>query len=117
MEQGQDAIDSMLDYLKIIHQCEKDEDTGEMRWLEPARKIKGWIVPIATGFHGITDLKDKVEGQRDTTTQHRFAESAVTLGEFIMPYRLEELDELLWQYHIENDLYLCTQQIQNYSGE
>ncbi|WP_228139785.1 type I-F CRISPR-associated protein Csy2, partial [Acinetobacter baumannii] len=42
-------------------------------------------------------------------TPHRFAESVLTLGEFVMPYRIEHIDQLLWQYHVdlENNLYLC----------
>ncbi|MEI6706618.1 MAG: type I-F CRISPR-associated protein Csy2 [Methylococcales bacterium] len=112
MKQGQDSIDSLLNYLKIIHECKKDDETEKVTWLKPTRKAKGcWIVPIATGFQGLTDLKDHTAGQRDSTTHHRFAESIITLGEFKMIYRLETLDELLWQYKKENDLYLCTQQI------
>jgi len=110
MEQGQDAIDSLLGYLKIQHQCEQDEETGDVTWLKPARKVRGWVIPISTGFHGITELKDKTTGQRDSKTPHRFAESIITLGEFKMPYQLDSLDELLWQYTKEDDLYLCTQQ-------
>lgn len=110
MEQGQDAIDSLLEYLKIRHQCEKEPETGDVTWLKPERKIKGWIIPVATGFHGITELKNNTIGQRDITTPHRFAETIITLGEFKMAYQLESLDELLWRYKKVNDLYLCTQQ-------
>jgi CRISPR-associated protein Csy2 len=33
----------------------------------------------------------------------------VTLGEFVMPYRINDLDDMLWQYHAdtEQNLYLC----------
>ncbi|MGR3219377.1 MAG: type I-F CRISPR-associated protein Csy2, partial [Candidatus Anammoxibacter sp.] len=105
---GQDAINAMLDYLKIFHFSEKDS-LGNVQW-QSKRKIRGWIVPIATGFHGITEL-GVASNQRDPTTQHRFAESIVTLGEFVMPYRIKDLDEMLWHYHvdIENNLYLCQQ--------
>jgi CRISPR-associated protein Csy2 len=67
-------------------------------------------VPIATGFHGITELA-QAENQRDPDTPHRFAESIVTLGEFIMPYRINDLDNMLWHYHTDlaNNLYLCRQ--------
>lgn len=109
MEQGQDAIDALLDQIMIHHQCEKDAETEEVTW-ESRRSSSGWIVPIATGFHGLTKLKQS-KGQRDKNAPHRFAESIVTLGEFIMPYRLDDIDELLWKYTTdeENNLYLCTQ--------
>ncbi len=108
MISGQDAIDAMLAYLTVKHRCEQDEN-GKVVWTS-RRKITGWIVPIATGFHGITEL-GHAQNQRDPETPHRFAESIVTLGEFIMPYRIKDLDDMLWHYHTDekNNLYLCQQ--------
>lgn len=107
-----DSMDILLDNLKSTSSCEKviENDDEKIIWTKPIRKEKGWIVPIATGFYGISDLT-KVKHQRDTTTQHRFAESIVTLGEFVMPYRITNLDNMLWQYSvdIDNNLYLCKQ--------
>lgn len=108
MEQGQDAIDAMLDYLAVHHNCEQDEQ-GDVTWTSK-RKTAGWIVPIATGFQGISDL-GQAKNQRDPGMPHRFAESVVTLGEFRMPHRIYSLDEILWTYHtsLEKNLYLCQQ--------
>ncbi len=74
----------------------------------PSEGQRGWIVPIATGFHGISEL-GSAQNQRDPETPHRFAEAVVTLGEFTMPYHLESIEDLLWHYHYdaENNLYLC----------
>lgn len=112
MEQGKDAIDALLDYLAIHHSCEKD-DAGNVTWLSK-RKTSGWIVPIAIGFHGITEL-GRAKNQRDPDTKHRFAESVVTLGEFRMPHSIHTLDEILWSYHVdlEKNLYLCQQTSQS----
>ena len=108
MQQGQDAIDALLDHLTIHHQCKLDE-TEQVKW-SSSRKTKGWIVPIATGFQGVTELGE-AKNQRDPDTSHRFAESVVTLGEFKMPHKLSSLDEILWRYQFEENtnLYLCTQ--------
>ena len=108
MADGQDGIDAMLDYIKVTHRCETD-DNEKTKWVSN-RKGKGWIVPIATGFHGITELGE-AKNQRDPDTEHRFAESIVTLGEFIMPHRIADLDNMLWHYHADlgNNLYLCQQ--------
>jgi len=108
MEDGQDAIDALLDYLKIYNSSEQNEQ-GDVSW-SARRKTPGWIVPIATGFHGLSSL-GQAASQRDPETPHRFAESVITLGEFIMPYRIDEPDQMLWRYHVdpENDLYLCQQ--------
>lgn len=108
MEQGMDALDGLLDYLTIHHHCDKDEE-GNVAW-SSQRKTSGWIVPIAVGFHGISEL-GQAKNQRDPEVPHRFAESVVTLGEFRMPYRIKALDEIFWYYHadLKNNLYLCQQ--------
>ena len=108
MKGGQDAIDAMLDYLKVTHTSSVDKN-DKVTWTS-SRIEKGWIVPIATGFHGISE-SGIAEHQRDPNTTHRFAESVVTLGEFVMPYRVDDLDNMLWHYHtdLENNLYLCQQ--------
>lgn len=112
MEQGQDAIDALLDYLAIHHSCEQD-NSGNVTWASH-RKTSGWVVPIAIGFHGLTEL-GQAKNQRDPDTAHRFAESVVTLGEFRMPHRIHSLDEILWRYHVDLDknLYLCQQTSRN----
>ncbi len=111
MKAGQDAMDALLGNLVIHHTC--DEQTAEsdvaFKW-SSKRKNKGWIVPIATGFHGLTELGE-AKNQRDANTPHRFAESAVTLGEFKMPHNIKSIDEILWRYQTDqsNNLYICAQ--------
>lgn len=109
MEEGEDALSALLDYLSVHHHSQKNEGKS-VRWTSQ-RKTSGWIVPVATGFQGITEL-GTAKNQRDPDVPHRFAESVVTLGEFKMPYRMNSLGELLWQYHVdsENSLYLCQQE-------
>jgi len=112
MKDGRDAIDALLDYLAVHHACEQ-HNNGNVTWTSQ-RKTSGWIVPIATGFHGITEL-GPAKNQRDPDVEHRFAESVVTLGEFRMPHRISSLDEILWSYDVDlqNNLYLCHQSNQN----
>ncbi|MCY4226225.1 MAG: type I-F CRISPR-associated protein Csy2 [Gammaproteobacteria bacterium] len=117
MERGQDALDAMLDYLVIHHQCEMtgEGEQSTVTWKSARKETghegqRGWIVPIATGFHGISEL-GQAKNQRNPDTPHRFVESIVTLGEFKMPYKLDTAEELFWRYHfdLENNLYLCQQ--------
>lgn len=111
MQQGQDAMDALIDYVAIHHSCEQTED-GSVLWKSrrktQADKPPGWIVPIATGFHGIREL-GQAKNQRDPETPHCFAESLVTLGEFKMPHRFESITDLLWCYQVDkvNKLYKC----------
>ncbi len=106
-EKNMDAMDALLDFLVIHNSSEMNEN--EVLWTSKKRS-SGWLVPIAIGFQGISVLGN-AKNQRDEKTPHRFAESVVTLGEFIMPYKIDSLDEILWHYHFdsENSLYLCKQ--------
>lgn len=103
MEDGKDALEALLDHLKIMHRSTKNDD--EVSW-NSSKKEAGWLVPIATGFQAISEI-GIAKNQRDSKTPHRFAESVVTLGEFVMAHRIKELDDMLWQYHVDQDLYLC----------
>lgn len=106
MNEGKDALDAVLGYLKVTHSSTQDEN-GKVTW-SSKRKTMGWLVPIAVGFQGISEV-GQAKNQRDANTPHRFAESVITLGEFLMPYRIKSMDQLLWQYHVDlkNNLYLC----------
>lgn len=124
MEQGQDALDALLDYVAVHHHCTQEEQNGKpiVHW-QSKRKTTGsdgqtgWIIPIASGFHAISPPA-QAKNQRDADTPHRFAESIVTLGEFKMPYKIENIDALLWhyQYQPENNLYLCQQSVTETDG-
>lgn len=107
MNEGKDAIDSMLDYLVRTTDININE-SHQVTKSKPYKKEKGWIVPIAIGYQGISEL-GQIKNARDETTPHRFAESVITLGEFKMPYHFETIDEMIWRYqeYQENDLYLC----------
>ncbi|WP_319380508.1 type I-F CRISPR-associated protein Csy2 [Thiomicrorhabdus sp.] len=87
MNQGQDALDAMLDSQALHYECEQT-DEGKVIWHKAKRKQSGWIVPISIGYQGISEL-GFAKHQRDETTPHRFAENVVTLGEFKMPFRFQ----------------------------
>lgn len=105
MKKGKDALQALLHYTSVHNSYEADEE----KWIAK-RATSGWIVPISVGFQGISEL-GKAKNQRDSETLHRFAESVVTLGEFKMVYKIESLDEILWEqtFDQQNDLYLCKQ--------
>ncbi|MFC0351205.1 type I-F CRISPR-associated protein Csy2 [Undibacterium danionis] len=106
MTDGEDVLTALISHLSVQHRSEQDAD-GKVSWTSKRRE-SGWLVPIAVGFQGISEL-GKAVNQRDTDTPHRFAESVVTLGEFVMPYRIQNLDHMLWQYHADQakNLYVC----------
>lgn len=107
MEQGQDALDALHGLMQIYDRSEVLESgEGRSRW---RRQQAGWLIPIAVGFQAISSLVVGVEQSRDRLTPHRFAENLVTMGEFMMPHRLESLASLIWRYQVAGDLYTCTQ--------
>lgn len=122
MEEGQDAMDALLDYVVVENHCvEKiSEDDSErekktqFEW-RSQRKTSGWIVPIAIGYQGISPL-GQAKNQRDPDTPHRFAESVVTLGEFILTNRINDIYEILWGFDFieSQNLYLCQQLVSNF---
>ena len=103
MNSGKDALESLLHYSGIHNEYDEENE----KWISK-KATSGWIVPIAVGFQGISEL-GIAKNQRDPDTLHRFAESIVTLGEFKMVYKIESIDEVLWEYEFdqENDLYIC----------
>ena len=100
-------MDALHGALQLIYTC-TDLGNDQGQW-QASRKQSGWLVPIATGFHALTPAA-LADNQRDSSTLHRFAESVVTLGEFKMPIRCESVNEIIWRYQQDGDLYLCTQQ-------
>ncbi len=105
MENGQDAIDALLDLLAVHHQCNIVDE--KVQWTS-ARNQKGWLVPIAVGFQGVSPIGHALN-QRDPDSPHSFAEALVTLGEFKMAHHIEELESVLWRYQadIDKQLYIC----------
>lgn len=110
MQEGKDAMASMLECIQTTREAESLNDDSII-WSMPYKKYDGWLVPIAVGFRGISEV-GKAKNQRDSKTLHRFAESVMTIGEFVMPYRLPSINSMLWRYEVDlnQSLYLCKNQ-------
>lgn len=105
IDSGRDSLSRLLDYIAVHNTLSVTDEKRE--WVK-TKELPGWLVPIAVGFRGISEL-GKVKNQRDITKPHRFAEPIVTLGEFKLPYRVTSIDEIMWHYEYESDgnFYLC----------
>jgi len=100
-----DAIEAIMELVQVWN-SPIDESGKEWK----ADKISpGWLIPIACGYQGISPFT-RSAFERDEETPHRFAESIVTMGEFLMPYRLKTFDDALWAYDYdqEKSLYICS---------
>lgn len=105
MQTGQDALDALIDYLAIHQSCTQENE--KIEW-KSGRKEKGWLVPIAVGFQGVSPIGQALN-QRDADTLHRFAEALVTLGEFKMAHHIDDIESILWRYQtdLDKNLYFC----------
>lgn len=106
--EDEDALDALLHGLDVVQTAEKDENGKVTHWQAQKEVQNGWLLPIAVGFKDLSGAR-QVANQRSIDYEHHFVEPVVTLGEFVMPYRLFNIDEMMWHYHYdaEQGLYLC----------
>lgn len=106
------SIEALLDISSVKYQTQEiaaGDGGSETIW--STRPRKGWLVPIAVGFHALSEIHapGAVRNTRDRETPFRFAESVVSLGEWISPHRAVHPADLLWHTNDDpgNSLYLC----------
>ena len=89
-EDGKDSIDTLLDVI------------------QRKKASNGWVIPITVGFRDLSGAV-VVKDQRSYEWEHHFAEPICTVGKFVMPYRFEHLDDMMWHYEYDKPqgLYLC----------
>lgn len=113
-QQAADAelLDSLLDFVAIQHRAEQAE--GEVSWRQQPKPGPGYLVPIAVGYQAISPLHapDSIPSSRDRETPFRFVESIYSLGQWISPHRVDDLDSLLWRYRHQEPNYLCENRYQ-----
>ncbi|MBV5311520.1 type I-F CRISPR-associated protein Csy2 [Chromatium okenii] len=111
-------LDAWLDLSRLNINCQKGGSEGidsleTVEWIIDKRV--GWLVPIPVGFAALSDLHlpGTVNGARDMKTPFRFVETVYSVGQWISPNRLKNLDDLVWvtdhdpDHPTEYDLYRC----------
>ncbi len=110
-------LDAWLDLSRINHRATsktvKDEATGEsaeqVEWATDTRP--GWLVPIPVGYAALSELHPPggVAGARDPTVPFRFVEAVYSIGQWVSPHRLRDIDQLTWKtdYNATTGLYRC----------
>lgn len=105
------ALDALLDLcrLNIEPNIENPDNPNELKW--GVRKKQGWLVPLPVGYSALSPLynKGEVMNTRDDNSPFRFVESIYSLGEWIGPHRIENLEQLLWQSEFDSptETYRC----------
>ena len=86
---------------------------GKVEWQHDRPAGSGWIVPIPVGYGALEKAETYPAGQvanaRDSTTPFRFVESLYSIGQWISPHRLSDVNQLLWYTttDTESGLYRC----------
>ena len=80
----------------------------------------GYLVPIMVGYKAISPVYEqcKVKNTRDYETPVCFVEAVHSVGEWMSVHRIktgDELENCLWNYHYEENWYLCKQLLNNQS--
>ena len=111
-------LDALLDFsrLNIVPGLPHPDSPDEVRW--DVRGKTGWLVPLPIGYSVLSSLysSGEVQNTRDGSTPFGFAESLYSLGEWISPNRVENLDQLLWhtESQPENGIYCCVNRYSSY---
>ena len=110
-------LDAWLDLSRLNHRATRhqtqDDKTGEaLETIEWAADLRaGWTVPIPVGFAALTaqHLPGTVAGARDGRVPFQFVESVYSIGQWISPHRLREVDALMWRpsHDSATGLYRC----------
>ena len=115
---GATLLDAWLDLSRLNHRATRhktpDEKTGEpletIEWVTDTRP--GWTVPIPVGFAPLTALHPPgtVAGARDARVPFQFVESVYSIGQWISPHRLSDVDQLMWRpsHDPATGLYRCS---------
>jgi len=102
-------LDAFLDLSRFNYRAEI-LGNGKVKWGADREKGSGWIVPIPIGYAALSPLHEAgaVRNARDSGTPFRFVESLYSIGQWISPHRLRDVDELLWESdsHAEEGFYL-----------
>lgn len=120
-QQQSDAelVNAWLDFSALKYQAKPKLKEGELEptekteaeWVRMDKLAKGWLVPITNGYKAISDVyaAGEVANARDTTTPVCFVEASHSIGEWRSLHRIQQITDMLWHYHHEQDWYLCRQ--------
>ena len=105
------SLDALLDLSRLNFEPGEfnPENPETFEW--GIRKKPGWLVPLPVGYAALSPLHGagEVENARDDSTPFRFVESLYSLGEWVSPHRMTNLNQLLWHStaDTEKGLYRC----------
>lgn len=106
-----ELFDAWLDFSKLVYKAHTD-DNNKVTWHHCEKPAPGYLVPIMTGYKGISPLYEAgtVNKARDHSYPFQFVEPIYSIGEWLSPHRAikpSQFKRLFWHYQCQNDWYLC----------
>lgn len=121
MQNNPDAefIDAWLDFTAMKYKAkpllkENEQEPNEKtkaEWIRLDKPARGWLVPITNGYKAIAPLypPEEVANTRDPDCPFCYVEAVHGIGEWRSLHRIQNVADILWQYHHEPGWYLCRQ--------
>lgn len=97
------VLDAWLDLSRWNHRAVRSGEDSAATWQTDGRV--GWAVPIPVGYAALSELQapGNVAGARDNRTPFRFVETIWSMGQWVSPHRLQNLDDLFWYARVDGD--------------
>ncbi|MGA8165033.1 MAG: type I-F CRISPR-associated protein Csy2 [Waddliaceae bacterium] len=108
------TFEALLDFYTLKSRSltpkEKGFESDNVKWNLIPKLFRGWIVPIQVGYKAISPLYEKgeVACARDMNVPFRFVEAVYGLGEWVGLHRIKDIGSIIWRYHYEQDMYVCS---------
>ncbi len=103
-------LDAWLDLSRLNLRAQEPQH-GKVEWRAQRVMPNGWLVPIPVGYGALGPLQaaGSVVNARDGQTPLRFVESLYSIGQWLSPHRLRDVDDLLWYASADPEagLYRC----------
>ena len=98
-----DLLDGWLDLSRLNLRAQEARPASEsqpakVEWRAQRVMPNGWLVPIPVGYGALGPMQaaGSVANARDGQTPLRFVESLYSIGQWLSPHRLRDVDDLLW---------------------
>ncbi|MFG1173692.1 type I-F CRISPR-associated protein Csy2 [Erwiniaceae bacterium CAU 1747] len=104
-----EMLDAWLDFAALKMQPPESTEAQEQEWVYQPKPAGGFLVPLMTGYQAISPLypAGEVLNSRDDVTPFRFTEAIYGVAEWRGLHRIDDLSELLWRYHYQDERYVC----------
>lgn len=104
-----EMLDAWLDFAALKMQPTEAAESDDAEWIYQPKPAGGFLVLLMVGYQAISPLypAGEVLNSRDGETPFRFTEAIYGVGEWRGLHRVDDLRELLWRNHYQNEQYLC----------